>query len=154
MEVRPLEKADLPTVRTLLGGLIRQHAEAEPRILREIEALDPFANGDYPEETLRLVAHENGKVYGFAQGSIERAPVHPALQERRFFALYDLVVDPEMRRRGVATQLLEACFEWVRAQGVSDFELNVFAFNEEAIAFYKRHGFRVQRLRMSRELPL
>lgn len=152
MEVRPLEEADLPAVRSLLGILIRQHAQGEPEVIRPVEELDPFSNGSVPEESLRLVAVEDGRIIGFAQGSIESTPSHAALLDRRLFALYDLVVEPEMRRHGVATRLLEGCLEWVRAQGVSDIELNVFAFNEEAIAFYQRHGFRVQRLRLARKV--
>jgi ribosomal protein S18 acetylase RimI-like enzyme len=150
MEIRPLQEADLPTVRALLGALIRQHAEAEPDIIRPVEELDPFENGSTPEESLRLVAVENARVVGFIQGAIETSPPHAALQDRHYFAIYDLVVQPDMRRHGVATRLLEACLAWVHEQGLTDVELNVFAFNEEAIAFYARNGFRVQKLRMAR----
>lgn len=152
MEVRPLQEADLPAVRALLGTLIRQHAEAEPRIVRPVEELDPFENGGLPADTLRLVAVHDGVVVGFAQGGIETSPPHAALCDRRYFALYDLVVEPAIRRHGVATRLLEACMAWVREQGIEEVELNVFAFNEEAIAFYQRNGFRVQRLRLSKEI--
>lgn len=152
MEVRPLEEADLPTVRALLGALIREHAEQVPDVIRLVEELDPFSNGENASLTLRLVAVVDGRVVGFAQGEIEMPPPHDALVERRFFALYDLVVEPSMRRHGVASQLLEACEAWLRERGVSSIELNVFSFNEDAIAFYQRNGFRVQRLRLAKKV--
>jgi GNAT superfamily N-acetyltransferase len=152
MEIRPLAEADLPAIRALLGQLIRQHAAAEPNVIRPLAELDPHANFGPPEDTLRLVAAQDGQVLGFAQGALEAAPPHPAFQPRRFFALYDLVVDPTFRRQGIATLLLDRCEAWARERGASEFELNVYAFNEEALAFYARRGYRTRSMRLVREL--
>jgi len=54
----------------------------------------------------------------------------------------NLAVAPEKQRRGVASTLLAAALERVVAAGAKSVWLEVRESNQEAIAFYERHGFR------------
>ena len=54
----------------------------------------------------------------------------------------NLAVVPEKRRRGLASGLLTAALERLSAAGAQSVWLEVRESNQEAIAFYERHGFR------------
>jgi ribosomal protein S18 acetylase RimI-like enzyme len=55
--------------------------------------------------------------------------------------LETIVLLPEARGRGVGSQLVERVKEEARAKGVTHLALGVVAGNEDAIRFYRRHGF-------------
>jgi ribosomal-protein-alanine N-acetyltransferase len=59
------------------------------------------------------------------------------------FEILNLAVGRAYRRRGIATQLLAAALEHAQTVGAMKAYLEVRAFNEGAIAFYSRMGFRV-----------
>jgi ribosomal-protein-alanine N-acetyltransferase len=59
----------------------------------------------------------------------------------------NLVVDPEHRRRRVATQLLAALFEQTADDSRRGFTLEVRVSNEAAIKLYESVGFRSQGIR-------
>jgi len=61
--------------------------------------------------------------------------------ECRFAALYELVIFEEYRRRGHASQALEALENKVREQGMKQIILHVFGHNEGARALYRKSGY-------------
>ena len=70
------------------------------------------------------------------------------LDHGQHYYLRQLFVARGHRRRGVATALMD----WMYANVWSGkpVRLDVFAHNEEAVAFYRAYGFRVAVLRMER----
>jgi GNAT superfamily N-acetyltransferase len=54
--------------------------------------------------------------------------------------------------QGVATRLMEAAEDWARAQGFRLICLDVFANNQRARAFYARHGYQDDALRLTKAL--
>lgn len=56
----------------------------------------------------------------------------------RFAVLYDIVVFEEYRRRGYATQALEALEKKAKELGLDKIMLHVFGHNEAARALYKK----------------
>lgn len=63
-----------------------------------------------------------------------------------------LVVAPEAEGRGMGRALLRHAEEWARRYGCREVVLDVFATNEDAIAFYERCGFRPDHIRMAKPL--
>lgn len=61
----------------------------------------------------------------------------------------DLVVAPDMRRRGVATGLLNLVFDHFRRRGSPFVDLKVDAGNAPALAFYQAEGMKVVETTMS-----
>jgi ribosomal-protein-alanine N-acetyltransferase len=59
--------------------------------------------------------------------------------------LMNVAVDPDQRRRGIATTLINALFE--QGGGINPYTLEVRVSNREAIAMYERFGFRSAGLR-------
>lgn len=55
--------------------------------------------------------------------------------------LYELYVEPQHRRRGLATYLVGEALRLLRRRGVSVIEAQTMATNEAALAFYEKLGF-------------
>ena len=65
-----------------------------------------------------------------------------------YYYMRQLYVDRAHRRKGIATQLLDWLYEnvWMDKK----VRLDVLAHNEDAVAFYKRYGFRIGVFRMEK----
>ena len=66
--------------------------------------------------------------------------------------IYDVEIKPEFRRQGYATAAFEAVEKHVAALGIQTVGLHVFAFNEGALALYKKLGFQVTGVNMQKIL--
>lgn len=55
--------------------------------------------------------------------------------------IYSLYVDPAVQGRGVGSRLLLVANEWLRAEGLEEATLWVFAANGSALRFYARLGW-------------
>lgn len=94
------------------------------------------------EQSTVLIAREENKIIGFAVISIEASPDFPSLVHRRFAYIHDFGIDQSEKRKGIGSLLFEACLKWAKEMDVNEVELNVWEFNEEAIAFYKKHSMK------------
>ena len=61
--------------------------------------------------------------------------------EGRYIGIFDLVVDPAYRNRGVANQVMNAILSWGQQAGAKTAYLQVLADNLPAIALYKKLEF-------------
>ena len=102
------------------------------------------------EDVVILVAEEAGEVIGYTYAGIEgmdymslRGPAG---------ALYDIVVDPSRRGRGVGRQLLDATLAELRARGAPRVVLSTAEQNATAQELFAHAGFRRTMIEMTREL--
>ena len=65
----------------------------------------------------------------------------PILEETERAEIMDLGVRPALRRRGIATRLVEAAQAWVRDRGVERIEIQVAHGNREGQACWRARGF-------------
>jgi ribosomal-protein-alanine N-acetyltransferase len=89
-----------------------------------------FAENSHPR--LVLVAELNRRVAAFLIASDSAGD----------WEIENVVVDPKLRRTGIASRLLRSALETVRAKGASRVLLEVRASNQTAIALYERFGFK------------
>ena len=61
--------------------------------------------------------------------------------------IMNIATDPEHRRRGIATALLERLFESTAADAQRGYTLEVRVSNDDAIRLYERLGFRARGIR-------
>lgn len=61
--------------------------------------------------------------------------------ENDYFGLFDLVTDPQRRRRGYGTQLVSSLLRWAQEHGARHAYLQVESTNEPARRLYPRFGF-------------
>ena len=97
-----------------------------------------------------LVAEHGGEVIGYTYAGVEgrdwmslRGPAG---------VLYDIVVDPERRRRGVGRMLLDATVAALRSRGALQVVLSTADRNETAQRLFASAGFRRTMVEMTRDL--
>lgn len=154
--VRPATTADMPAVGRLGALLVRLHHDFDPA--RFIPATPQTEQGYAAflgsqlaaANVVILVAESDGEVLGYTYSGIEgkdymslRGPAG---------VLYDIVVDPAQRRRGVGKKLLEATLAELRRRGAPQVVLSTAQPNAAAQRLFERTGFRRTMIEMTREL--
>lgn len=143
--VRPARPQEIDRVAALWGLITDHHAALDPlfRMRR-----GPVAEGELRELLRALRRDPDVEIFVFEHGGtpeglcivrIDRAP--PILEETERAEITDVGVRPELRRRGIARQLVEAAQAWVRDRGVARIEIQVAAGNREGQAFWRALGY-------------
>ena len=94
------------------------------------------------ENAVFYVAERQGQIVGAIHVLIRETRQIPILVPRRYAVVDTLVVAKAHRRRGVGRALMEAGQRWAADRKASQIELNVWEFNEGALAFYEELGYR------------
>lgn len=156
LTIRAATAEDVTTIGRLGALLVRTHNEFDP--LRFIPETPQTARrygsflGSQMEEAsiVILVAEEDGEVVGYTYAGVEdydymslRGPAG---------VLYDIVVDPAHRDRGVGRALLDATVRELKARGAPRVVLSTAERNEAAQRLFERAGFRRTMIEMTREL--
>lgn len=66
--------------------------------------------------------------------------------------VWDIVIEPEYRRRGYGRAAMLLAEEYARSMGAVTLGLNVFGFNETARALYESLGYETTRINMRKRL--
>ena len=66
--------------------------------------------------------------------------------------VHEIVVDEAVRRQGFGRVLIGYVEDWARARSLQAVELNVWANNAEAMAFYEELGFTPLRYEMHKRV--
>ena len=153
--IRPAVAADYPAVEVLAQEILAYHIAAIPDVFRGTE---PALAEEYFEELLAsaastlLVAADAGTPVGFAVCEVRRARPSPMIIPRMIASIEQIMVTETTRGRGVGQALFNACVAWAKGRGADDLMLQVWEFNQDAIAFYERRGMTTLHRQMT--LPL
>lgn len=154
--VRPAGAADLPALGRLGALLVSVHHGFDPdrffAVTPQTEAGYAAFLGTQMEQPdmIVLVAEERGSVVGYAYAGIEGTD-YMALRGPAGM-LYDLVVDPVHRRKGIGLLLLNAAIATLAALGAPRIVLSTAERNEAAQKLFAAAGFRRTMIEMTREL--
>lgn len=100
-----------------------------------------------------LLAKEQGNIVGLVVGIInneeEQGYDFKAPKRGR---ITELVVDKRFRGQGVGIQLLKAMENYFVQAGCSGSMIGVFAYNVEALQFYKKHGYFTRTMDIMKQL--
>ena len=155
IRIRPANEADTEAVNRLRAQVNALHVQGRPDIFKPGfgEALQNHLAAYFDSETNGvLVAEAGDRIVGFAMVDYIDRPASDYNLTRRFYHVAEFGVDPAWQRRGVASALMQSMQADARARGFQKIELDVWAFNEGALAFYEAMGFQTYRRFM--ELPL
>ena len=67
------------------------------------------------------------------------------MYERDFLDVDEFGVDEACRRRGVASAMMRFIRDYAKEKGFHRLELNMWEFNDGALAFYEASGFKTFR---------
>jgi len=113
--------------------------------LIDIDAIEEIEQQAYPTPWSRsMFASELAKPTSICLGAFEGDELIGYIINSRYvdaWHVMNVAVDPEHRRRGIATRMLEALFEMTEHDGRRGYTLEVRVSNLGAVDLYERLGF-------------
>lgn len=156
INVRKATAADYDPVRELFGEIDALHGDHLPQIFRkpgEAARTQDYYSGLLVDENVALLVAEAGEeVLAFVQAVLRDAPAMPVFVPRRYAVVDGIVVKSGFQNEGIGSILMAEIQKWAMAKGASSIELNVYEFNQTAITFYEKLGFRTFSRKMSKDL--
>ena len=128
-------RSDIPRLVELLGQLFSQEREFSPDPEKQREALEAIL-ADRSRGRI-FVAREGSEVVGMASllYTVSTAEGGKA-------ALFeDLIVDPQHRRKGIGSKLVNYVIQQARAEGILRITLLTDLENDTALGLYRKLGF-------------
>ena len=154
--IRPAIIDDYTALDIIYSQVEHLHRAALPQIFRAPDG--PTLNRDYFEAILAdeqaawLVAEKESELLGFVTVRVVQAPERPILLPRVYAQVDNLAVRVQYRRLGIGQALLQRAERWAAERHLSEIELNVWEFNQAAVAFYEKLGYATQRRTMWRTI--
>lgn len=141
--VRLARLRDLDRVAALWTGITRHHEPIDPVFRMRAGAdgeLSELLGAIHRDSNSAIFVYDDaGDLPGLCIVRIDSAP--PIMQEHERAEITDLGVREDVRRRGIASALVEAAFDWIRQSGVARVEVHVASANAEGQAFWRARGF-------------
>ena len=146
--IRYAKREELESVNKLREQVNEVHVNGRPDIFRAdgwplIES-NIYTRFDEDSSGV-IVADLNDEIVGFAVVQYISRPETFFSKARRFYHIEEFGVDENHRRKGIATSLINFAKEDAKKLGFERVELNMWEFNEGALAFYESVGFKTFR---------
>ncbi len=156
MIIRPARPEDYADFCRLYLEVNDLHAGALPEVF-QATGLPPFEEGEFCRmlETngqAVFMALMDGAAVGFVNVGLRESLPLEILAPRIFAVIDNIGVSARFRKAGIGQALMERAERWAGEHGASSVELNVFEFNQGAIAFYERLGYSDLSRKMSKRL--
>ena len=154
--IRRASQADAQALGRLGALLLRAHHDFDPQRFMAPGANPEagygwFLNSQLGDDDVAVfVAEQDGVVIGYVYAGLEPRS-WKELREACGF-IHDVAVREEGRRTGVATALIDAAVDWLRARGAPRVVIWTAALNAPAQRLFDRLGFRKTMVEMTREL--
>ncbi len=148
MDIGFARQAHIPGMLELLRQVGQVHAQGRPELFRgDCLKYDEAALEALLEDPDRpiWIAEEAGQVLGYCFCVHKRTCGSTVLQDHHSLYIDDLCVREGFRGQGIGTSLYRRVQDYARAQGCQSVTLNVWAFNEGALRFYRQLGMTPQK---------
>lgn len=148
MVIRFAKEDELERINVLRKQVNDLHVEGKPDVFKpgfneELQNYVYYIFKD-PEQKI-VVADKDGEICGFAILHHIYKPENPFMKVRDFLDIDEFCVDEKHRREGIATAMVEFIKNFAKEQGYHRLELNMWEFNQDALAFYEAAGFKTFR---------
>lgn len=146
--IRYAKREELESVNKLREQVNEVHVNGRPDIFRADgwPLIEPNIYTRFDEDNSGvIVADLEGEIVGFAVVQYILRPETSFVKARRFYHIEEFGVDENHRRKGIATALIKFAKEDAKKRGFERIELNMWEFNEGALAFYESVGFKTYR---------
>ena len=154
--IREAVARDYKNLNTLIDAVDRLHRDNLPQKFQESDGSvrdRNFILDLITDESVGLfVAEREAQLVGLVHIVIRDTPDIPILVPRRYAVIDNLVVKEGFQRVGIGRALMDKAHNWAIAKGAKLVELNVYDFNEAALAFYERLGYKTYSRQMSKPL--
>jgi len=92
-----------------------------------------------PNKTL-FVAEIGKVVVGVGLVELRTSIDDPIFRPRKYTHIKEIAVAAPHRGKGIERMLMDRIHQWGQKQGITDFELQVWERNDQAIGFYEKLG--------------
>lgn len=100
------------------------------------------------EDGVCLVAEIDGRFIGYVSGGHKDIPY----RKSKYFEIGNFGVLAEVKGKGVAKKLLDTITAWAKDQGYQKIYIECYAKNQEALSFYRKHGYGEIDVSLEREI--
>ena len=146
--VRRAREDELERVNELRMQVNALHVAGKPEVFKpgfpEELRNHIYAIHQDPEQFI-AVAVKDGTICGFAVLHHINRPENPFMKERDFLDIDEFCVDEAFRRQGIASEMIAFIRTFAKEKGFHRIELNMWEFNQDALAFYEAAGFQTFR---------
>ena len=144
MTIRLAREEELLRINELRKQVNDLHVAGKPDVFKPgfPEELQDFIQVIWndPERDI-VVAEVDGTICGFAVLHHINRPENPFMKERDFLDIDEFCVDEAFRRQGIASAMIRFIKDYAKGKGFHRIELNMWEFNQDALAFYEEAGF-------------
>ena len=155
MTIRKAEPKDAHRIAELLCTITHLHHEGRPDIYPDNAKYDGGQINkmiDDTSKTIFVAVNDDDYVMGYVICFKIDRKLNMTPPKQKTLYIDDLCVDKEFSNQGIGKKLLLCAKDYAKQTGCYNAELNVWAFNENAVRFYKNCGMKEQRIRMEFEL--
>jgi len=156
MTIRQAGPEDFEAVARLNAQVQGLHAAAAPDQFKPPSA-ETFSRAVYDAmlaqpRTFLYLAEADGQAVGYIYAALLDRPESPFRLATQVAYVHQLSVDSTHRRHGYGEQLMQQVVDLAQAHGIRRIELDTWAFNTAARAFFARQGFTEFNVRLARLL--
>ncbi len=148
--IREMNLNDYEDVRILVRQIHELHLSNRPDIYNDGESFpkECFEKVLSDVNNLNYVYVENKKIVGVLNATLQHTNPLPIIKPRTYYFIENIVVDKNHRRKGIAKKLFHYLTLKAKENNIDSIELNVWAFNKDAIKFYESMGMNIKNIRM------
>lgn len=146
--IRSAKREELEAVNKIRKQVNDIHVNGRSDIFREDgwQFIEPFIYSRFDEENSDvIVAAIEDEIVGFAVVQYITRSESPFGKARKYFHIEEFGVDEEFRRKGIATSIIDFAKIEAKKNGFVRIELDMWEFNDGALAFYESVGFKTFR---------
>ena len=148
MSVRFARQEDLERVNELRKQVNDLHVSGKPEVFKPgfSDELRDYIYVIFQDPVKKvLVCERDGRIGGFAVLNHITRPETPYMNQRDYLDVDEFGVDETSRRQGIATEMMDFIRHYAKDEGFDRIELNMWEFNQDALAFYEAAGFTTYR---------
>ena len=152
--IEPAKESDLSDILKIKAQAHEKYVQNRPDLYKNSvvlytpDFLKPFFEN---ENRYILIAKVDENIAGYI--FVEMVSVEkPMMVARKYLYIHDLAVLEDLRRYGIALELLNYVENLANVSGINTIELAVHTFSEHAIKLYEKSGFKQRAIRMEKEV--
>lgn len=155
--IRSATSKDFQDISNIKEQVQQLHIEGRPDLYVNTSAsLDQNTYETWLNDTtieVFVVEDNNKEILAYMILDIKEPSNNPILLERKVLFIRNIGVSKICRGAGIGKTLVQKAFEYAKEIQATSVELNVLEFNEKAIQFYEKLGFKTKSWQMECVLP-
>lgn len=144
--IREANEKDYEEICELFAELDAFHRVALPDVFQEsaeqVRSRKFISDIISDKNAVLFVAETNFQIIGLINIEIRKSPDIPIMVPRKYAVIDAIGVKERFRNSGVGKALMKKAHQWALEKGVNQIELNVWEFNQGAIKFYEKLGYK------------